>query len=270
MNVPTDAALTGVVRIAGLLLMAVALVPSPAAAQAVVDMNSRAGELAREELTELLHRLEQAASSAGYSRELRNQAVREAEFVRERLQEGDFRVGDRIILEVQSEPQLTDTFTVTARQTIDLPQIGAVSLQGVLRSELEEHLAGTLSRYIREPVVRARALIRVAVLGAVRSPGFYTVPASALLEDAIMAAGGPASAADIENMTIERGSEDLWEGELLQRAMVEGRTLDQLSVQAGDRIVVPTHRPGLLEGGLLRAAMVVLPPLVYLISAVAR
>ena len=244
------------------------LLVQPGAGQAILDMDVRGSELTRDELTELLGRLEEAASAPGYSGQLREQAAREASYVRERLENGDFRVGDRVILEVRGEPQLSDSLTVTGNRTLDLPQIGPVSLDGVLRSELESHLQEVLSRYLREPEVRARALIRIGVLGAVGAPGFYTLPASALLEDALMSAGGPTTGADIDNVHVNRGESVVWEGELLQRAMVEGRTLDQLSLQAGDRIVVPEDTPGVFEGGVLRFALVTLPPLIYLFTRI--
>ena len=248
-------------------LAAAGLPGTPAWAQAV-PLDARAPELTREELTRLLGELEQAASATGYSRELRNQAAREAAYVRERLEDGDFRVGDRVVLEVRGEPQLSDTLTVTGQRALELPEIGPVSLRGVLRSELEAHLTTELGRYLREPDLRAQSLIRIAVLGAVSAPGFYTMPASILLEDAIMAAGGPADLADVENVSIQRGDVVLWDSDVLQQAMREGRTLDQLNLQAGDRIMVPERRAGFFEGGILRTLLVTVPPLVYLIIRV--
>lgn len=242
--------------------------PPAASGQAILEMDVRGTELTRQELTHLLERLEEAASAPGYSRELRSQAAREAAYVRDRLQNGDFRVGDRVVLTVAGEPQLSDTFTVTGNQTLDLPQIGPIPLDGVLRSELESHLRDALGEYLRDPDIRAHALIRIAVLGAVGSPGFYTLPASALLEEALMAAGGPGAGSDIDNLHVRRGESIVWEGDLLQRAMVEGRTLDQLSLRAGDRIVMPQRRPGLFEGGVVRTLLVTLPPLLYLLFRV--
>lgn len=260
---------TTLVLILGLLLVGSA----PASGQAILDMDVRGPELTREELGELLTRLEEAANAPGYSREIRNQAAREASYVRERLESGDFRVGDRIVLQVRGEPQLSDTLTVTGSQTLDLPEIGPVSLAGVLRSELQGYLTETLGQYLREPDVRASALIRIAVLGAVGNPGFFTLPASALLEDALMRAGGPGGTADLGDLRVQRGDETVWEGELLQRAMVEGRTLDQLSLQAGDRIIVPAQQPGFFSGGItgtLRALLITIPPLIFLINRLSR
>lgn len=241
---------------------------APASGQAILDMDVRGAELSREELTTLLQRLEEAAGASGYSGELRAQAAREASYVRERLDRGDFRVGDRVVLQVSGEPQLSDTLTVTGNRSLDLPQIGTIALEGVLRSELESHLRDVLGQYIRDPQVRARALIRIAVLGSVGDPGFYTLPASALLEEALMSAGGPAGNADIEEIRVRRGQSVVWEGELLQRAMIEGRTLDQLSLQAGDRIMVPQRRAGFFEGGVVRTLLVTVPSLVYLFTRI--
>jgi hypothetical protein len=38
---------------------------------------------------------------------------------------------------------------------------------------------------------------------------------------------------------IKRAKEVIWDGDRLREAMIEGRTLDQLSVRAGDAIDVP-------------------------------
>lgn len=254
-------------------LLAAALLLSPKAAapvtaQAILDMDVRGAELSRQELNTLLQRLEEAAGAPGYSSELRAQAAREASYVRERLNRGDFRVGDRVVLQVSGEPQLSDTLAVTGNRSLDLPQIGPVSLEGVLRSELESHLRDVLGQYLRDPDVRATALVRIAVLGSVGNPGFFTLPASALLEEALMSAGGPAGNADIEEIRVQRGQSVVWQGELLQRAMIEGRTLDQLSLQAGDRIIVPERSPGIFEGWTVRTLLVTVPSLVFLLTRV--
>jgi protein involved in polysaccharide export with SLBB domain len=254
--------LTGIV--VGLLLMGPAAVP----AQSAVDWDPRAAEVSRQELAELLDRLEQAATAPGYSSRIRDQARREAEYIRARLEQGDFQVGDRVVLDVQGEPGLSDTVTVSAGREIELPQIGALPLAGVLRSELQDHLERELSRYLQNPSVRATSLVRVAILGAVARPGFYTVPATLLLEDAVMTAGGPAGRADISRLAVERGGRVVLDGQALQRAIIDGRTLDQLNVRAGDRIMLPERRPGLFEGGVLRTLLVTLPPILYLLQRI--
>jgi polysaccharide export outer membrane protein len=164
-------------------------------------------------------------------------------------------------MRVEGEEPLTGTFAVSQNGTLELPVVGAIPLSGVLRSELEEHLTAQLSRFIREPRVQARALFRITITGAVGNPGFYVVPADVLLTDALMLAGGPAGEAKLTAIRVERDGKPIWEGRALQRAITEGRTLDQLSLGAGDQIVVPQDRGGIgrsLLYGLSAVSSVVL------------
>lgn len=170
-------------------------------------------------------------------------ARNEAAAIRQRLDEGDLRVGDRVLLYVEGQPQLSDTFNVVAGRKLVLPDVGEVALAGVLRAELQDHLTAEVGRYLRSPLVRARSLIRLEVMGAVGRPGFYAVPADVLVSDALMIAGGPAGNARIERIKIQRGRDVLWDGDRLRAAVVEGRTLDQLGVRAGDAILVPEQKP---------------------------
>lgn len=228
------------IRFRAAALAAVSLCSIPARVPAQVE-NWDPGriQVTRQDLMDLLQRLEQAAQSDAYSDGLRARSRKEAALIRTRLEEGDFQVGDRIGLVVENEQQLTDTFTVKEERVLSLPVIGDVPLKGVLRAELEPHLTRAISRYVRDPVVHARSLIRVSILGEVPRPGFYLVPTDMVITDALMQAGGPATTSNLTKIRIERGGERLWEGEPLQRAIAEGRTLDQLSLQAGDRVVVP-------------------------------
>src|SRR5260221_100094 len=113
--------------------------------------------------------------------------AREAAAMRTRLARGDFRVGDRILLTVEGEKELSDTFTVGLGGQLTLPLIGNVPLDGVLRSELQDYLTHRLAQNLRDPEVRTRAFVRLSVQGAVTHPGYYGVPADAPLSDRLMA-----------------------------------------------------------------------------------
>lgn len=154
---------------------------------------------------------------------------------------GTLQVGDRVWLHVEGEGQLSDTFTVTEGLVITLPVIGDIALSGVLRARIEEHLTRELARYVKNPVIRARALVRIAIEGEVARPGFYPVPTDLVLADAIMLAGGATPDGRISDMRIERGRRRLFKPADLERVMARGLTLDQLDLRAGDRIVVPAR-----------------------------
>jgi len=162
----------------------------------------------------------------------------EAVALKERLDEGDFQVGDRIILTVRGDSVLSGTFVVDEARSINLPNIGEVPLVGVLRSELQPHLDTVLSRYIRTPDITAKSLMRVGVLGQVGRPGYYYLPAISLPADAFSEAGGLTPNSDLKKATITRQGQLLMDAKQFQAALSSGRTLDQMNLQSGDEIQV--------------------------------
>jgi protein involved in polysaccharide export with SLBB domain len=250
-------------------LVALAFVASAGAVQAQAEQQwaAQTAELSRTELQSLLDRLDEAARSPGYSLPIRQRASAEAEFVRGRLSAGDFRVGDRVYLEVQGDQPLRDTLTVREGPVLAVPQIGDISLKGVLRSELQTYLQTQFTRYIRNVTVHASVLMRLTVQGQVARQGYYTVPAGGSVEDAVMAAGGPTPDADLEGMQIWRGNRVVFEGTDLQHAITAGRTLNQLDLRPGDRIVVPTRHSSIFSMELVRSVLVLVPTVLYLFTS---
>ncbi|MGI9626475.1 MAG: polysaccharide biosynthesis/export family protein [Longimicrobiales bacterium] len=208
------------------------------------EWNPERLELSRADLQDLLVRLEAVETSSAYGGDVRQQARDNIARIRQRLDEGDFRVGDAVILEVEAEPQLSDSLPVQPGPVIRPADIGPISLKGVLRSELVPHLTKEIGRYVRNPVVRARSMVRISVQGTVTSPGYYLLPAGELLSQAIMRAGGPATNADINQMRVERAQRIVWEGARLQEEIAAGRTIDQLGLLAGDQLFVPEIQTG--------------------------
>jgi protein involved in polysaccharide export with SLBB domain len=168
----------------------------------------------------------------------------DASAVRARLKVGDFQVGDRIILRVLEDSTLTDTFAVRAGRVLELPSIPAVSLQGVLRSELDSVLTMHIGKYVRNPTVEVTTLVRIGVLGGVGRPGYYSLPADMLVTDAIMFAGGPAGNAEIDESMVMRGTGIFLDEKKTTLAIQQGQTLDQANLQGGDEIRVGVKDAG--------------------------
>jgi len=73
----------------------------------------------------------------------------------------------------------------------------------------------------------------------VEHPGYYAVPAGAVVSDALMAAGGPTKDAKFTSARIEREGDRLYEGNTFQDAFARGMTIEALGLRTGDRIIVP-------------------------------
>src|SRR5256886_13836405 len=154
-------------------------------------------------------------------------------YVRARLADGDFRAGDRVLLAVDDPmlgtersttggksqaQQLSDTFTVGVGPEIVLPVVGAVSLRGTLRSELEPVMIRAIGSYIRDPVAHARSLVSVGVTGEVARPGFYGLPPDAVVSAVLHAAGGPTQGARMGNLKLQPDGRAPLAGKTLRRA----------------------------------------------------
>lgn len=214
-------------------LMIGAPAPAPAQSNGEAPRLSEERERIQARITELEAQL---ASQTGDERMLIRS---ELERLRRRLTHGDFDAGDMIVLRVLGEETLSDTFRVEAPRRLRLPGLEPIDLTGVLRTEIEPYLREQIARFVRNPQVRASALIRVGVLGAVNAPGFYTVPPSIAASDVFAPAGGFARNANVEKVRVRRLGEPLIESKVFRQAMASGWDLDRLGVRPGDEIYVP-------------------------------
>ena len=162
----------------------------------------------------------------------------EAAAIRARLRDGDFRVGDAIVLTVAGVPQFSDTFPVRAGRLVQLPEVAPISLGGVLRTELQPHLQRQITRYVINPTVDAYSLVRVAVAGSVARPGFYEVRPDAPVSEAVMSAGGLAPEGDAMKMSVRRAGRIVIPESELRSSVAMGATLDDLSIHPGDELRV--------------------------------
>jgi protein involved in polysaccharide export with SLBB domain len=183
----------------------------------------------------------------------------EAWLLRQRLEKGDFQDGDRIVLNLQGNALIQlqasaqgtagqppkgfggipETLTVRTGRHLEFPMMSDLSLDGVLRSELNDKLTTHFAQYIREPTVRSTPLVRIAVLGSIARPGYVYTLADNPLSDVIMQAGGPSGTADMAGIVIRRGADIIWDQQDTRAALADGMSLDRLHLRAGDEIVIP-------------------------------
>lgn len=186
----------------------------------------------------------------------------EAFLLRSRLKRGDFQDGDRIVVQLLGSASTiatvmprNDTLILRAGKVLQLPQMAELSLEGVLRSELNAKISSYLAKYMLDSSVKTTPLIRLAVLGQVRAPNYYYTTVDLLLSDIIMKAGGPMGNADwLGNMVIRRGSETIWNAQDTRTAMADGISLERLHLRAGDELYVDEVKGGVKWTTLLQYA----------------
>ena len=215
-------------RIALLVIMAGLALAASAPAQSAAEIEARRFFASRADLTSLLDQLPYTSVAA--------------QVARQRLSEGDLQIGDGVLLAVEGEALLSDTFVVNSARELTLPMVGQVPVRGVLYVEIEPYLTTALSRQLRSPVVRARGFVRLSVTGSVARPGVYLVPADALLTDAVMAAGGLTADSRMSDLTAQRGGVTVIAGPQMKTALAEGRTLAQVNLRSGDELMLPMHK----------------------------
>ena len=201
------------------------------------------GENRRQATREVLERAAKAAESAAMQQKdekVREKLRSDAATIRERLQNGDFIPGDRIMLVVQGDSALSDTFTVRGDRMLPLPNIPAISLQGVLDSELEPHLTKELSKYIKTVNLEATPLVRISLLGFPQS-NFYTVPVDQAITDVIATAGGwgSISAVTPDKAVVRRNGKIFLDAKATAAAVREAKTVGDMALRDGDELYLP-------------------------------
>jgi len=184
-----------------------------------------------------------------------------------RAQEGqpdDFHVGDRIALTIEGPQTFSDTVVVRDGLILRLPNIGDIPMTGVKRSDVESYLTQQIGKFIRNPVIHATPLVRIAILGQVGKPGFYTMPSDVLLSDVVMRAGGPTGNADLNRTVVRRSGQEVISREQVASALTAGMTLDQLHIAPGDEMVVG-EKPNSIWGTVLTLLGVSVPIISLLI-----
>ncbi len=152
------------------------------------------------------------------------------------------RPGDMLQISVWPDNSLSGEFAVEETGYVYLPFLGSVQVAGMSLDRLRAQLREGYSEVMKEPVVTVTPVFRVGVLGAVQRPGVQVVNPTHSLLDVITMSGGFASTADAERVRIVRASRVI---EIdAQRALEEGADLAELTLQSGDKIVVPQKGSG--------------------------
>lgn len=159
-----------------------------------------------------------------------------------RLESGDFKTGDLLVVTVNVEEKPSvDTATVRDNGMISISRVPDVSVVGVLRSEVEKHVEDHVGKYFKRPDVRVNFTTRITVVGAVGRQGTYSVAPDRALSEIIVLAGA-APNAKVDQLEVRRGGKTIISTKQSKRLLFEGKTVAQAGMQNGDEVVIPSKR----------------------------
>src|SRR5690348_2487801 len=158
-----------------------------------------------------------------------------------------YKIGAQDVLNISvwKEPDLTQTVHVRPDGKISMPLLNDVQAAGLTPTELRDHIAEALKKYVTDPVVTVIVTQinseRVYITGEVTHPGaFPLVPGMTILQ-ALSSAGGFTNFANTKKIYMFRavhGKRVVFP--FNYKDVIRGKSIDQnVVLEAGDTIVVP-------------------------------
>ncbi|MBD2327341.1 SLBB domain-containing protein [Alkalinema sp. FACHB-956] len=160
--------------------------------------------------------------------------------------------GDRVRIDFFNVPEFSGEYPVLPNGSVNLPQVGAVVVQGRTLKQASNLIAVRFQSILTRSVVTmglvAARPISVAIAGEVNRPGSYTVGATdgvPNLTRIIQLAEGSTQAADLQRVQIRRrlpmnpGYDQLITVNLWQ-LLESGESRQDLRLRDGDSIMIPT------------------------------
>jgi protein involved in polysaccharide export with SLBB domain len=160
--------------------------------------------------------------------------AKEREVPREEFVAGD---AIKILIPADTGSVLKGIYPIDGSGMADLPITGRVVIAGKNRQNIEQYLAGIWAPYLKDTHVQATPVIRVAIMGNVKTPGYYYPSPDAVIYDAINLAGGPVQPFKLEETSHLRAGRTV--NDELTRNISQGMTLRESGIVSGDEILVP-------------------------------
>jgi len=144
--------------------------------------------------------------------------------------------GVRIVFYNISE-KISGDYYIQLDEKLQLPYIGLVDTRERDFKDINDEITFKYDSLYRDPELTIQPLMRINILGEVREPGFYYLTGIEKLSGLLAMAGGETSDADVDDIYIIRGDQEL-EIEA-DELFADGGTVGDIGLKSGDRIFVP-------------------------------
>lgn len=154
--------------------------------------------------------------------------------------------GDEVIIDIWGASQNTIRQTLSPDGTINLQELGPVYLSGLTVRDAERYLQSQLSRLysnennqIKVTLGNSRT-IQINIMGEVVQPGTYALSAFASVLHGLYRAGGVSEIGSLRDVRLVRGGKTVATVDVYD-LILNGKVSDDLSLQEGDVIIVPSY-----------------------------
>jgi polysaccharide export outer membrane protein len=144
----------------------------------------------------------------------------------------ELRAGDAVRLAVKMEPTWSGEYAVGPAGSVMLPLVGSVRAAGRPFPAVVAEIERSYARELTDPELEVTPLLRVSVLGEVKSPGLYLVDPTQRMREVLAVAGGILPSASRKHMVIVR------EGEQVEVEYDAGSTSMDMTLRSGDQLFV--------------------------------
>ena len=118
---------------------------------------------------------------------------------------GTLRSGDLLKIRVYRDSELSGEYLINAQGDVQIPGVGVIRAAGLDPTQISERLVEAFrARGFRTPEIAVQPLIRVSVLGEVRTPGLYPVEPGVSIIQLLTLAGGPSDRANLKRAQVIR------------------------------------------------------------------
>jgi polysaccharide export outer membrane protein len=180
--------------------------------------------------------------------------------------------GDRLRIDFFSVPEFTGDYQILPNGTVNLPQVGAVAIQGQTLKQASQIIAARYDSVLQRPVITlslvAARPVTIAIAGEVNRPGSYALAPNEAgiprLTRIIQLAEGITQAADLRQVKIRRprpgspGVDDLLTVNLWD-LISAGNLRQDLPLRDGDSIFIPAMTTVNLEDARQLASATIAP-----------
>ena len=171
--------------------------------------------------------------------------------------------GDEIIIDIWGSSEVTIQKTISPDGFINIESLGLIQLSGMTIEQATEHLRKKMEQthadingenatsQFKVSLGKSRT-IQVNIMGEVAVPGTYSLSAFSTVFHAIYSAGGMSEIGTLRNILLNRNGKVIAHFDIYD-FILNGKTRNDIRLQEGDVIIVPTYETLVsMEGNVKR------------------